>query len=76
MDVILPAIIFQHLGNNIAFRWTNSFFYKKHFLHFVLIIIFFNFLPVFVAVEQRYIQTDIPHGLVSNMYTTLGPLWF
>jgi len=43
MDVILPAITFQHLGNNIAFRWTNSVFYKKLFLHFILI--FFLFPP-------------------------------
>lgn len=29
MDVILPAIIFKHLGNSIAFRWTDSGFLNK-----------------------------------------------
>lgn len=29
MDVILPAIIFKHLGNSIEFRWINSGFLNK-----------------------------------------------
>ena len=40
----------------------------------ILFWFFFYFLPVFVAAQARYIQTDVPYGLVSNVSTTLGPL--
>lgn len=71
MVVILPAIIFKHLGNSISFRWTNSGFWNK--IKSISRILFWNF-KFFISSQNLWLQM---WGISKLMYLVswFPPLW-